>query len=244
MVVYMLIWDQSEVTIKADLLCTVRGYLNYLGIAAIYHSYVLQALYRYWRVKRVTRFDSIYFRLFFIITQWILDIIIPLPVLLHGDLNEVSPGSSICAMSIFSIWVLIYVTTVIYFSSLGIILILYSQVVIHVKQKGAAVARQLNLNRDVILIRRIVQIVVALILCGLPVMVFFVISLFSPSSVPDYYLHFVYISVLLSIFAQMIILIIYTPSVKNYLVDIRNKYFRKNNRVLPIFNTQTYTNKI
>src|SRR5690242_12920533 len=45
--IYMMILDQSEIKVKTDFLCIVRGYINYTGIDAIYHSYVLQALYRY-----------------------------------------------------------------------------------------------------------------------------------------------------------------------------------------------------
>jgi hypothetical protein len=43
--IYMLIWDQAEIKVKTDLFCTIRGYLSYIGIATIYHSYVLQTLY-------------------------------------------------------------------------------------------------------------------------------------------------------------------------------------------------------
>ncbi len=238
-VVYMMIWDQSVIKIKTDFLCTVRGYIDYISIACIYHSYLLQALYHYWCVNRITRFDSTYFRLFFIITQWIIDIIIPLPILLHGDLNEVSSGS-VCAMSMFSIWLVVYACGVIYFSSLGIIFILYRQVIIHAKQSGAAITRQLNSNRDVVVVRRIAQIMVALIFCGLPFMMFFLMSLINPSSLPDYYLHLVDISIFLSIFAQMIFLIVYTPDIKTCLIELRNKYFTQHNRIIPF---PQYTNQ-
>jgi hypothetical protein len=73
----------------------------------------------------------------------------------------------------FSIWLVVYACGVIYFSSLGIIFILYRQVIIHAKESSAAVTRQLNSNRDVVIIHRIAQIMIALILCGLPFMIFF-----------------------------------------------------------------------
>jgi hypothetical protein len=53
-------------------------------------------------------------------------------------------------------------------------------------------------------------------------MIFFIISLIRSSSASDYYLHLVYITVLSAVFAQMIILIVYTPSIKNCFTEIRN----------------------
>ena len=63
---------------KTDFLCTLRGYLNYISITDIYYSYILQALYRYWHIKRITRFDSIGFRILFIVILRIVQIVIAL----------------------------------------------------------------------------------------------------------------------------------------------------------------------
>jgi hypothetical protein len=176
----------------------------------------------------------------FVISQWIIDIILPLPLLLSGDLNTVSSGS-ICSLSIFSHWLILYICSIVYFISLAIIAFLYRQVITHVSNSSAAAAGQLILNREVTVIRRIVQIVAALIFCGFPYVVFFVISWFNPTIIPDYYLHIVYISIISSIFIQMIILIVYTSAVRKVLLQLITKCHTNQMRIQPMNNTQMKT---
>ena len=237
---YMIRWNEDEIQFQTDLFCTIRAYINYISFCLIYYSYVLQALYRYWRVKRIIKYNSILFRIIFLVIHWILSSLVPIPILLYGDLTQIS--YYVCYLSFSNIKMIFYGALTIYISSLSIILYLYYKVIQHVQTTTVVFINQrLTTNRDIIIFRRIIQIILSLIICGAPYLFLFLISLFKSSLIPNWYLYFVFFTVLTSILIQMILLMIYTRTIMKYLLEMKEQIFGINdrNRIQPIRNQTT-----
>ncbi|CAF4894372.1 unnamed protein product, partial [Rotaria sp. Silwood1] len=55
--VYMLIWDQQSVP-NIDSLCTLRAFIDYSAIASVHHSFILQAIEKYFKIRKIKSLDT------------------------------------------------------------------------------------------------------------------------------------------------------------------------------------------
>lgn len=70
---YMYFWDQQVVP-EIYSLCSLRAFIHHAAMAAVHHSFVLKAIDKYVKIKRLTLLDSYHSKVLLFLIQWGLDL--------------------------------------------------------------------------------------------------------------------------------------------------------------------------
>lgn len=174
--VYMMIWDEYLLT-NIDYLCKFRTYLLYSTSALVHHSFVLQAIDRYFKIKGIKLLDKRSRQRFLILVQWIFDFTFPLPLLLTGNREKLTKDTQ-CYLSIRRFDLAVYMGTMTYMATDITLLILYRRLVVYVRKVSAQVNgdQQLKMHRDLTMVLRIFLLNIPLFLVDVPVLILIILN--------------------------------------------------------------------
>jgi hypothetical protein len=160
--------------------CHFRGFLNYIFITSLYLSYVLQAVYRFFRIvyhkhkylRTLSTFSC------YIFAQWLLSFVLILPILFanknYSSLIIYSPEDFNCLVPFNNIRGIVFVLLTVYVSPLCGLCLIYSRIIIHLQQKRKQPALHRQNKRDASVIKRIYTVIIILWGLCLPTTVFFI----------------------------------------------------------------------
>jgi len=165
-----------------DRWCYARAYLLYVGFASVYHSYLLQALFRFFRIVlyKNKQLQTIRFISRLVLFQWLIDFVYVIPIsLLH--LFQYISGYYYCELPSNNVTRLIYSSCVVYFLPILIIEMIYFYILYYIKKtKGQSTLQNRQANqRDLIVLRRTIILVAILLIVCLPSVVLYVQYWFS-----------------------------------------------------------------
>jgi hypothetical protein len=172
--------------------CYWRGFLIHGILCVLYDSYILQAIYRFFRVvfyrnKRLHTF-SLYCFLIFI--ESLFGIISISPILIGRNVIYL-PTEYYCQTPFTNIPAIMYIAFRLFLLPILLITIVYICLLNYVYQKSLSVhvyrRRSKQNRRNLIIIRRILLMLTILILLGLPSLIFLIIFIFTGYLVPITY---------------------------------------------------------
>ena len=173
---YMFVWDQQTIP-NIDSLCPLRAYLHHSTIASIHHSFILQDIERYCKIRRITFLNSQRRKICIVLVQWILDFTFGLPVLLTGNMKKVT-SDNLCFVSFSRLDLIFYLGGVTFVLSDITLSVIYHSLVSHVRQVSSRIRsdRQIQMRRSLIMVRRIVLLNSQLALVDIPALIFIIIN--------------------------------------------------------------------
>ena len=195
--------------------CCFSFPFGYAALCALYLSYVIQALFRLFRVVLYRNKNLQSFRLFLIaiIAQWLLSFLVALSSLLAKHIVYI-PSEHNCQISLSNIPGFFALLLSIYFVPTSVILILYFYILryirsaIHVRQP-----RQNANKRDLTVLKRIVVLSLTLIILGLPTFLIAMLYWITTILVPMAY-NIRDLTVVIGIVSKVIILAFLTPQIR------------------------------
>ena len=226
MAIFTLQNDLKQIEYK-DCLCVFRGYWSYSISAVRSHSYLLQSIYRYMIIIYPTNscFQSKRFQFCLIIITWLISLIHPIPFLLTNQI-EYNAANQVCHMSFDkSSSYIFYTCFIAYLNPISIIGIIYYKLVQYVRRMNKLVTpvnQYLRIQRELIMVRRIVMLLVVLITLGLPYTIFFFMSLFTTP--PMYYFRWAFLSVDISLVCIIMALLQFSDSIQIFLNEMIPKW--------------------
>ena len=241
---YMLLWDKQAVP-AVDSLCPIRAYFHHSTIACIHHSFVLQAIEKYCKIKGITFLHSRRRKICFVLAQWILDFTFGLPVLLTGNMTKVI-SDNLCLVSFFRLDLIFYLAGVTFLLSDITISVIYHSLVRHVYQASSKVhaTHQTQMRRQLTIVRRIVFLNFQLALVGIPVLIFIILNTINLNLLPYKGMRVVLMIMNLPLSPMLVILFWFTPELRQSLIKHRNQvqpfYSTRIRRVQPQSNTHRF----
>ena len=209
--------NDFQAIVSTDLLCFIRGYSSYSLCALENYSYLLQAIYRYtiviypnrlfWQSQR-TQLTCIGF-------TWIFAFIFPLAFLFTDDIIYNS-DNQICQIPLQLSFVMIYLTSCVYFIPIVLIASIHYKLVRYVRKMNRRVVlvnTLLRAQNELKMIRRTAILPGMIFTIGFPYALFLFISFFT--SPPKYHFRIVWIFIDLSLVAVLIALFQFTEPLKN-----------------------------
>jgi len=217
--------DLKEIEYE-DLFCIFRGYMSYSISSVRSHSYLLQSLYCYISIIYPSNltYQSFYFQFILICLTWFISIIHPLPFILTNQIKY-NIDNQICHMHFQSSLFIFYTCFLSYLNPITIIIIIYFKLVRYVKRMNKLIPpinQLLRAQRELIMVRRIIMLVIVLITLGLPYTIFFLMSFFT--NPPKYYFRIAFLSVDLSLVCVIMALFQFTDSINIFLRKKINKW--------------------
>jgi hypothetical protein len=164
--------------------CHIRGYLSMVFITSIYLSYVLQAVYRLFRIVyhkyKYLRATSTFS--YYILTQWLLAFVLILPMVFldknYSSFIVYSSEQFNCLVPFTNIRGIIFLMATMFFFPFCYLILIYSWIIIHIKHKQRQPISTFKLRRqnkrDTIIIKRICVVMILLLTLGVPSAVFFI----------------------------------------------------------------------
>ncbi|CAF1279054.1 unnamed protein product [Rotaria sordida] len=154
-------------------LCQLRGYFIHVFICSFYYSYVLQAIFRLFRIVfyKKKNLQSYYIFLIGIFFQWLISFLYILIHLLKNNF-EYSLFAHSCWISFKNIYELLHALLIMYICPILIVCLIYIYIIrythqtIHIQQQ-----RQIRNKRDLIILKRMVIII--LIAMGIGIVTLF-----------------------------------------------------------------------
>ena len=226
--------------------CKLRsGYLVSTCSLAICLSYVLQAVYRLYRIVFTInnhthhRFLFLHYWLFLIVAQWLLALILCLPFLLVNQFIAYIPFSeSYCVVTYRNIIASIYGSFTIYVIPVSIIASLYGYIFLFVRrsQRGTTLDRQRQNQRDLTVIKRIMFTVNGLIFAGLPAIVLWILYLISGNLIEPLIYQVTWLSILVCIILENLLLIYFTTEIRHVIMKHMAGQGRVNPAPTPVVN--------
>ncbi|CAF0857704.1 unnamed protein product [Adineta steineri] len=217
--------------------CYARSYLVAVGLAALYHSYLIQAYFRLSRVvfyKRKQLYSSRFmFRL--ILIQWLIDFLVLIPslILQHYDYM---PQYYYCQI-LYTNWRgIVNISIIVYYFPMTVIGSIYFYIVYYMKQnKSIAIQqnRQLGNQRDLTVLRRILILIGMLCMLSFPSVVLYFWYLITGYLIPWIY-HFQWLTFTLSLAILPIATACLTPQLRELFI----LKFRQHLRIHPIMEIQ------
>ncbi|UJR24446.1 hypothetical protein I4U23_005822 [Adineta vaga] len=208
--------------------CKIRsGYLISICSLSVALSYVLQAIYRLYRIVFPTSLihcRHYYFWFLLILLQWLFTLIICLPFLfIKGFIAYIPFEESYCVTTYRSLTASIYGSIVIYIIPLSILITIYVYVVLFIKrlQHGTTIHRQRQNQRDLTVIKRIILTVNGLVFAGLPSMILWMIYLINGNLIEPLIYQITWLSIQLSIVIENLLLIYFTKEIRDFIRPIR-----------------------
>ena len=221
--VHMFLWDQQPI-VTADPLCPIRAYLHYATTALMYHSYILQAIQRYCKIKGINILSTRLRQLLIVVFQWIIGLFFYLPIFFTGYSNKIL-SDNLCFLPIHEASLQIYTALIMFGIPNMTISILYRRLVAHVRAhtSTSVTSSERQMNRDLTRVRRISWMISVLIFCGIPFCIFLIIGWIDPKSVPPYHLHVSFLTATASLPITLFTLMWITPDIRQTLVRVVNK---------------------
>jgi len=209
-----------------DSFCIFRGYMSYSISAVRSHSYLLQSIYSYISIIYPSNinYQSFRFQFLLICLTWFISIIHPLPFLLTNQIKY-NVDNQICHMHFQSSLFIFYTCFLSYLNPITIIIIIYFKLVRYVQKMNKVIIptnQLLRAQRELIMVRRIIILVIVLITLGLPYTILFLMSFFTDP--PKYYFRIAFLSVDLSLACVIMALFQFTDSIKIFLIQKINKW--------------------
>jgi hypothetical protein len=169
--------------------CHWRGFLIHGVLCVLYDSYILQAIYRLFRVVfyRYKHLHTFSLYCFIIFIQSLFGLISISFVFIRGNVIYL-PTEYYCQTPFTNISAIVYVAFRIFFLPILVIAIVYMCLLNHIRQKSNICRRRSKHNRrNLIVIRQILLMLTNLILLGLPSIIFLIIFIFTGYLVPITY---------------------------------------------------------
>lgn len=175
-IIYMNIWDEQAVPV-VDSLCSVRAYLYHSTIAAVHYSFILQAVQRYCKVRGITAFNTRSRQIWLVLTQWILNFTVTLPAFVTGNMTKMI-SDNFCFVSLTRLDFIISMAAISYILPDITLSVIYKSLVRYVRNVSSRVGgqNQIQMRRDLTMVRRIVLLNLQLALVGLPIVTFIVVN--------------------------------------------------------------------
>lgn len=241
---YMIVWDQQQVP-NIDYLCQFRAYLTHSTGGFIHHTFILQAVQRYLKVRRIHVFNNPIRKALLFVTQWIFSYTYILPVLLTG--NMVKPKvDNLCFITLTKPYVIIPIAIASYFLTDVIVITLYRRLVNYIRQVSSIITanRRARIQRELILVRRIIMLNGMLVLVGSPVIACLILSLLPGNLLPYYCLRIILLLINLPMTYLVIVLCMQTPSLHQSFIEcfklVTNKMGITRNRIEPTTNATRF----
>ncbi|CAF3082322.1 unnamed protein product [Rotaria sp. Silwood2] len=235
----MFIWDQQPI-FNIDSLCSLRAYIHHATIAAIHHSFILQAIEKYAKIKRLTFLNSSSGKVTIVLFQWIFDVTFSLPVYLTDNMPKFRT-ENVCFVSITKPAFLICMASITFLLSDITLSVLYRRLVSHVREVSTRVhssQRRLQMRRDLAMVRRIILINSQLALVDIPAIIFILFSIIRPDLSPYKWMRLLLLSLNAALCPMLVIVFWITPNLRQSLTKCVNKtklhLLMNGNRVRPI----------
>ncbi|UJR07161.1 hypothetical protein I4U23_011449 [Adineta vaga] len=219
----MFIWDE-QVSPAIDPLCSVRAYFYHSTIAWIHHSLVLQAIQRYCKVRTLQIFHTRTRQLGFILIQWLFDFTFVLPVFLTGNMKKLTMDN-LCFVSLDKLPLVFYLATVSFLLSDIIINIIYRLLVRYVHEISSRVNgnRQIQMQRDLTMVRRVVLLNIPLLVIGIPVLIVLVLIVIRTDLLPKNTLRILVMMGNSPLSFMLLILLWTTPNLRQSFINNWNR---------------------
>jgi hypothetical protein len=215
-----------------DSLCVFRGYMAYVVTVLQYYSFLLQAIYRYIIVVYPTRlsWQSARFQVLLICLIWILGFVYTAPYILTGEIIY-NMDSQICQLQLRLDFFAIYNALGVFIIPVSLTTFIYYKIVQYVKEMSKHITPVNTLTRaqrELKMIRQIVFLVFGLSTIGVPYVILYCISFFTPP--PKYHYRIAYIFTDVSLAFVMGALFKFTEPFR---VFIQKRIHWRTNVVLP-----------
>jgi hypothetical protein len=213
-------------------LCEILGYFTHVAFCAFYYSFVLQAIFRLFRIifyeKKVLQSFTIF--IVGIILQWLLSFGLILPDFLLHDFQYI-PHQYNCLIGLKNARGLASVTFITYGGSLLFVGLMYGFSFGYIRRLNPNQRRRQKTNkRDELMLKRVTILLLIQLTISIPTVIIFVIYIITNNLMKWVYpAQFIHISVIL-LFTS-VILVFLTPKMRNI--------FRKNRQILPMITVIT-----
>jgi hypothetical protein len=223
MAIYMFIWDQAEI-VTIDHLCSLRAYFYHSTIALIHHSFLVQEIDRYCRIRRAKFLQRISHQVMIVLFQWLFDFTFALPVFLTNNLTKLT-SDNICFVPLSRIELVFYMAILTFFMTDLTLIFIYRLLVYSVQRASAQVTlqRHKQMRRDLVVTRRIVILHSQLALIGLPVLAFIIITLINAAILPRRLMRVLLLLANLPLSVLLVILFWLIPDLRLSLINFRNR---------------------
>lgn len=198
-----------------SLSCKMRAYIRYVCFCAFYYSFVLQAIFRLFRVVfyKKRSLQQFYVFIIAVFLQWFVSFLFMFPHVLLNDF-EYQSFDYACWISFRNIRAIILITLNIYGCPLAIILFIYTYILHHVHRAiQNERERQRAYKRNAFILRRIGILLVFLVMFGVSTLMVLVVY-----SISNYMIPFAYeiqtINISIGLVSTPIILMFITPRIR------------------------------
>ena len=238
--VYMLIWDRYLVP-EVDSLCGVRAYFYHSTIAWIHHSLILLALEKYCKIRQIGLLKNRSRQICFVLIQWIFDFTFDLSAFVTGNMKKLD-SDNLCFVSLTTPDFVFYQAGLTFLVSDISLTFIYQLLIRHVRQVSSRSDgnRQAQMRRDLTMVRRIVLLNSQLVLVGLPVLVFVILTSIRLDLLPYKIMRLLITILNLPLSPMLVILFLITPDLRQSLAKVQNKLrvfsVKTEQHVLPVPN--------
>ncbi|UJR37045.1 hypothetical protein I4U23_029750 [Adineta vaga] len=206
--------------------CQIRTYFVHVCLCALYYSFVLQAIFRLFRIVFYKHRILQSFGVFWIavLIQWIISFLCILPSILLDDFQYL-PLEYNCWISFENVRGLLILIVTIYGTSTSSISSIYMYIIRYIHRSNnipQQQRRQKSNKRDLIILKRLVTLVTAVVTLGFPTVLVIFIYVCTNYVLPLAY-HIQGVSLSTGAFVTAISLVFVTPSYKQYLNEIQNQ---------------------
>lgn len=222
--IYKLYGDRNPlILIDGNCWCQLRTYFVNVCFCSLYYSCVLKSFYRFIRIIFYQNkiLQSYRFFLLGIVFQWFLSFILILFNLFHGDYQYL-PYEYRCWISFENIQGLLIATIIIYICPLLIIFFIYFYIVRYVVRQTNQIKQRKTIERDLVVLKRIIIFVLIITSIGLPTVFILFIWIISGKLIPLAY-SIQGLSMSIGLFIVIISFAIITPQIQEIFHNTNNQ---------------------
>ncbi|UJR07200.1 hypothetical protein I4U23_011488 [Adineta vaga] len=233
--IYMFIWDQND-TPQIDALCAFRAYFYHSTSACVPHSFILLAIERYCKIRQFTFLKTQYRKKCLVLLQWVFDLTFTLPILFTGNMTKVA-SDNLCFVTLTRLNLIFYIAVITNPLTMITLIIIYRLLVRHMHQVSTRLNnnQHMRLQRDVIVLRRIVLLNSQLVLVAIPLVILIYLIIFKGDLLPNKIMRILLLMSNLPFLSMLIILLLLTPDLRQSLIECRNKFkFCRSTRNTPV----------
>ncbi|UJR37046.1 hypothetical protein I4U23_029751 [Adineta vaga] len=195
--------------------CQIRTYFAHVCFCALYYSFVLQAIFRLFRIVFYKHRILQSFGVFWIavLIQWIISFLCILPNILLDDFQYL-PLEYNCWISFENIRGLLMAIIFIFNNPLSIVFTIYTQIIRYTRRSTQIQQHRQNSNkRDLMILKRVVILIFIVVGIGLPTTAIVLIYIITKYVVPFAY-HIQGLSISFGVFIASISLVFITPRIQ------------------------------
>jgi hypothetical protein len=201
--------------------CYLRAYFLHVGLATLYHSYLLQALFRYFRIIyfKLKRLQSVQFIFQLVLLQWSIDFLYMASILIPQHFRYIS-GYYYCQISYYNLPGLLISTCFVYYVPMFGITLIYLKITCYMKKKRGVLIlqnRQRSNQRDFIVLCRILTLIGILFLLSFPSTLLWM-SYFVTGYLYPFIYHFQWLTYVFSLSILPTISVVLTPHLRTLLI--------------------------